>query len=58
MPMGLNISPSICQSYINMILECLQSKEHSEAIMDEFIAFHTFKTCTYSKIRKFIEIFI
>ena len=22
MPMGLNISPSICQSYINTILEC------------------------------------
>ena len=26
MPMGLNISPSIWQSYINMILECLQSR--------------------------------
>ena len=28
MPMGLNISPSIWQSYINAILECLQSKRH------------------------------
>ena len=26
MPMGLNISPSIWQSYINAILECLQSR--------------------------------
>ena len=26
MPMGLNISPSIWQSYINMILDCLQSR--------------------------------
>ena len=26
MPMGLNISPSIWQSYINTILECLQSR--------------------------------
>ena len=27
MPMGLNISPSIWQSYINTILECLQSRK-------------------------------
>ena len=27
MPMGLNISPSIWQSYINTILNCLQSKK-------------------------------
>ena len=27
MPMGLNISPSIWQSYINAILDCLQSKK-------------------------------
>ena len=35
MPMGLNISPSIWQSYINAILDCLQSKKYSEAIMDD-----------------------
>ena len=28
MPMGLNISPSIWQSYINAILDCLQSKKY------------------------------
>ena len=37
MPMGLNISPSIWQSYINTILECLQSRKHCEAIMDDLL---------------------
>ena len=37
MPMGLNISPSIWQSYINAILGCLQSKRYCEAIMDDLI---------------------
>ena len=35
MAMGLNISPSTWQSYINAILECLQSRKHCEAIMDD-----------------------
>ena len=35
MPMGLNISPSIWQSYINAILDCLQSKKYCEAIMGD-----------------------
>ena len=39
MPMGLNISPSIWQSYINAILDCLQSKNYCEAIMDDLILF-------------------
>ena len=38
-PMGLNISPSIWQSYINAILDCLQSKKYCEAIMDDLILF-------------------
>ena len=37
--MGLNISPSIWQSYINAILDCLQSKKDSEAIVDDLILF-------------------
>ena len=28
MPMGLNISPSVWQSYINVILDCLQSRKY------------------------------
>ena len=34
MSMGLNISPSIWQSYINAILDCLQ---YCEAIMDDLL---------------------
>ena len=39
MPMGLCISPSILQSYINAILECLQSRKYCEAIMDDLLFF-------------------
>ena len=34
MPMGLNISPAVWQSYINAILSCLPSRKYCEAIMD------------------------
>ena len=33
--MGLNISPSIWQSYINAILDCLQNRKYCEAIVDD-----------------------
>ena len=39
MLMGLNISPAIWQSYINAILDCLQSRRYCEAIKC-----HLFKT--------------
>ena len=39
MPMDLNISPSIWQSYINAILDCLQSRKYCEAIMDDLLLF-------------------
>ena len=38
-PMGLNILPSIWQSYINAILDCLQSRKYCEAILDDFLLF-------------------
>ena len=37
MPMGLNISTSIWQSYINAILDCLQSRKYCETIMDDLL---------------------
>ena len=37
MPIGLNISLSILQSYINAILNCLQSKKYSEPIKDDLL---------------------
>ena len=39
MPMGLNISPFIWQSYINAILDCLQSRKYCEAIVDDLLLF-------------------
>ena len=39
MPIGLNISPSIWQSYINAILDCQQSKNYCEVIMDDLLLF-------------------
>ena len=42
-PMGLNISPVIWQSYINAILDCLQSRKYCEAIMDDLLLFTLMK---------------
>ena len=39
MPMGLNISPFIWQSYINAILDCLETRKHCKAIMDNLLLF-------------------
>ena len=44
--MGLIISPSIWQPYINAILDCLQSKKYCEAIMDDLLLF-TPSTCSH-----------
>ena len=37
--MGLNISPSIWQSYINAILDCLETRKHCKEIMDNLLLF-------------------
>ena len=39
MPMGLNISTAVWQSYINAILNCLSSRKYCEAIMDDLLLF-------------------
>ena len=39
MPMGLNISPAVWQSYINAIPSCLSNKKYYEAIMDDLLLF-------------------
>ena len=39
MPMGLNVSPPIWQTYINIILNCLESRKYWEAIMDDVLLF-------------------
>ena len=39
MPMGLNISTSIWQSYINAILDCFQSRKYCDVILDDLLLF-------------------
>ena len=55
MPMGLNISPSIWQSYINTNLECLQSRKHCKAIMDDLLLFTPSKRAHMAKLENLLE---
>ena len=55
MPMGLNISPSIWQSYINAILDCLQSKKYCEAIMGDLILFTISKESHINKLEDILS---
>ena len=50
MPMGLNTSPEVWQSYINAILNCLSSKEYCEAIMDDLLLFTPNKQTHFEKL--------
>ena len=50
MAMGLNISPSIWKSCINTILDCLQSRKHGEAIMDDLLLFTLSKGSHMAKL--------
>ena len=55
MPMGLNHLPSIWQSYINAILDCLQSKKYCEAIMDDLILFTPSKESHINKLEDILS---
>ena len=55
MPMGLNISPSIWPSNINVILDCLQSRKYCKAIMDDLLLFTPSKKSHMDKLE---DIFI
>ena len=55
MPVGLNISPSIWQSYINAILNCLQSKKYCEAIMDDLLLFTRSKSSHIAKLEDLLK---
>ena len=57
-PMGLNISPSIWQSYINAILDCLQSRKYCEAIMDDLLLFTPSKNSHMNKFGRLTKILI
>ena len=58
MPMGLNISPSIWQSYINAILDCLQSKKFCKAIMDDLILFALSKESYMNKLEDILNVLL
>ena len=55
MPMGLNIFPSIWQSYTNAILECLESKKHCKAIMDDLLLFTPMKKLHMAKLEDLLK---
>ena len=50
MPMGLNISLAVWQSYINAILSCLSSRKYCEAIMDDLLLFTPNKQMHFEKL--------
>ena len=54
-PMGLNISPSIWQSYINAIFSCLQSKKYCEAIMADLLLFTPLKSSHIAKLEDLLK---
>ena len=51
MPMELNISPSSWQSYINAILDCLETGKHCEVIMDDLLLFTPSKKAHMAKLK-------
>ena len=55
MPMGLNIFHSICQLYINAILECLESKKHCKVIMDDLLLFTPTKKLHIAKLEDLLK---
>ena len=55
MLMGLNISPSIWQSYINAILRCLQNRKHCKVIMDDLLLFTPSKVAHMAKLEDLVK---
>ena len=53
--MGLNISSAIWQSYINAILNCLQSRKYCEAIMDDLLLFTQTKSSHFDKLEDLLK---
>ena len=55
MPMGLNISPAIWQTYLNAILDCLQSRKYCEAITDDLLLFTPRKPSYFDKLEDLLK---
>ena len=58
MPMGLNISQSIWQSYINAILDCLQSRKYCEVIMHDLLLFKSTKKSHIAKLEDLLKVLL
>ena len=58
MPMELSIFLSIWQSYINAILDCLQSKRYCEAIMDDLLLLTLSKNSHITKLEDFLNVLL
>ena len=53
--MGLYVSPSIWQSYINAIHNCLQSKKYCEANMDDLLLFTSSERSHIAKLEDLLK---
>ena len=51
----MNISPSISQSYINAILDWLQSMKYCEAIMEDLLLFTPSKNSHIAKLEDLLK---
>ena len=58
MPMGLNISPPIWQSYINTIINCLESRKYCEAIMYDLLLFTLLKQSHMRKLEDLLKVLL
>ena len=55
MPIGLNVSPPIWQTYINTILNSLQSRKYCEVIMDDLLLFKPSKKAHMDKLEDLLK---
>ena len=53
--MGLNVSPPNWQSYINIILNSLQSRKYCEVIMDNLLLFMPSKIVHIAKLEDLLK---
>ena len=54
-PIGLNISPAVWQSYINAILSCLSSRKYYKVIMDDLLLFRPNKLSHFEKLEDLLK---
>ena len=55
MPMGLNVSQPIWQTYINTILNSLQNRKYCEVIMDDLLLFTPSKKAHMDKLEDLLK---